>query len=102
MQNTEELKQQVVAVLQAEELPQKEQDTLITKVTDALLERAILTLMNELPQEALVELNSNEEISKDPQAMLSYFEKYIPNVDEIMQQTFRKGLQSYKQSLAVE
>ncbi len=102
MQNIEELKQQIVAVLQAEQLPQAEQDTLMAKVTDALLERATLTLMSKLPPKALAELNSNEEITKDPTEMLAYFEKHIPNVDEIMQKAFKEGLQTYQQSLATE
>ena len=99
MQNIEELKQQVIAVLQAEELPPEEQDTLIGEVTDALLERATLTLMSKLPSEALAELNDNDEISKDPEAMLAYFEKYIPNVQEVMQQTFAEGLKAYREGL---
>ena len=99
MQNLDELKKEIVKELEAEGLKSHEQDELITTMTDALLERATLELISKLPEDALAELNSDEEMNKDPNRMLEYFEKFIPNVEEVMKIAFREGIEAYKKDL---
>jgi hypothetical protein len=100
MHDIDALREKIVSELQADALPEEEQNQLIVDLTDALLERATLTLMSKLPPEVLNDVADNEELQADAAAMEALYRQHVPDMDAVVQAAFQEGIAVYKNSLA--
>jgi len=93
------LKTEIIAHLEAEELSEEEQEILIASLTDALIERATLMLMSELPAEVLVQLESDPAKYDNPEEMFAVFQEHISDIESVTQRAFAEGIAAYKEGL---
>lgn len=97
-----EIRKIVISELRAEELSSGQQETLMKEVGEALLERATVVLLKEVPPEVLLELAEEDVDPEDPKnadAFLQKISPYVPNMQEILEREVKAGMQAYHEFL---
>lgn len=98
----DEVRELVIRELRAGKLSKNEQDALMQKVGDALLERAMYGLLNRVPAEKLIELSEDDMKPDDPEKFAQFLQmlaSYVPNMQEVIEEEIRAGMKSYQDFL---
>lgn len=95
----EELKTLIVTELNIGHLDDAEQDTIISQLSDVLLKRATLAVMRLIPEGERDALDKLVEAG-DGAGMQALISKYVPNVEQVMREAVRAGIDEHKQLLS--
>ncbi len=91
----EEVKKMVVEALNIGHLPASDQDSIIGELAGALMERATLALLKEVPESEFDAIDALADSGKDAE-MVEALRKVVPNAQEIMEEAIRSGVEEYK------
>ncbi len=97
-----ELRDMIVSELSLEGLTESKQDSIISTVTQALLDRAAIAVMSRLPAETIGQLSV---LPPDEQADAIIKEAYAANsanLSDVVANAFREGIEKYKVFLSEE
>ncbi|MFA6536820.1 MAG: DUF5663 domain-containing protein [Patescibacteria group bacterium] len=83
MLNKDLLSENIIALLGLESLPEEEKKALIDKMTDLVMKRVMLRLMNEMKAEDSALMS---EMESRPEEVLAFIAEKVPNFDEIMKE----------------
>ena len=98
---TDELRSKIANMLRIQNLPKNEQDDLIVRMGNALMERASLSLMAKLPEDVLAQIKE-EEVVNNPQVIIELINKYVENSDEVVNTAIKEGIEEYHKYLNEE
>lgn len=99
---SDQVREIVIRELRAEELTKDEQDKLMQMVGEALMERATLELMKDVPKEVLIEISEDDKDLNDPDTvarMMQQIAHHVPEAENIVVNAIRAGLQDYQEHL---
>ncbi len=91
----EEVKKMVVGALNIGHLPVAEQDSIIGELAGALMERATLALLKEVPAGEFDKIDALADAGKDVE-MVEAIRRVVPNAQEIMEDAIKSGVEEYK------
>ncbi len=97
--NLEELKARIIAELNIGHLPAEEQDQVINTVSQVLLKRATLAIMQRIPAEKLDELDKLSD-AQDSAAIQKLVAEYVPDAEAVATQAAQEGLAEHKRLVA--
>ncbi len=91
----EDVKKMIVEALNIGHLPETDQDSIIGELAGTLMERATLAVLQEIPAEEFEEIDALADVGKDVE-MVEAIRKVVPNVQEIMENAIKTGVEEYK------
>lgn len=77
----------IISALGLEALPQEEKAAMIEKMTDLLMKRVMLRVMDELSDEVLAKMPKE---GSNPEELVSFIAENVPTYDAIMQEELVK------------
>ncbi len=95
----EQLRSQIVAELNIAHLEPDEQENVINKVSEVLLKKATFEVMRRIPADALDELDRLAD-SDDAEAVRALVKQHVPDVDSVVADAAREGLEEHKRMVA--
>lgn len=95
----EELQKRIVAELNIGHLSAEEQQQVIGKVSEVLLKRATLALMQRIPAEKLDELDRLT-AAKDDDGIRKLVAENVPDAEAVVTQAAKEGLAEHKRLVA--
>ncbi len=91
----EEVKKMVVEALNIGHLPESDQDSIIGELAGALMERATLALLKEVPEGEFDAIDALADSGKEGE-MVEAIRKVVPNAQQIMEDAIKTGVEEYK------
>lgn len=92
----EEVRKQIVAGLNIGHLTVAEQDTIIGDLGAALMERATMALMMQVPEKDFDAIDALTDMEGKEAEMVSAIQKAVPNAAQIIEDAIRSGVEEYK------
>jgi len=96
--SSEEIKKNIITELNIGHLTEEEQTSVVSALSDVLLERATLSVFQTLSEEELLRIDELTESGKEKEAQELVLQ-LVPQSQEIILQAVREGLTEYKQRL---
>lgn len=91
----DEIKKMVVEALNIGHLTPAEQEKIMSELGGALIERATLALLKELPEEEFEKIDALAGGEKDAEMVVA-IQKAVPNAQQIMEDAIKTGIVEYK------
>lgn len=95
----DQLRERIVAELNIGHLEPQEQEQVIDKVSEVLLKKATFEVMRRIPEDALDELDRLA-VADDADAVRALVRKHVPDVDTVVADAAREGLEEHKRMVA--